>query len=98
MTDDRSELAEMLLAACQLLARPDNNFDWSSWEDCSAAISEIDRLLEKLKNDDLPSYSAVSVLFLPTGPMQEVALSSGWGDEFETLASRFNEVEKRLWR
>jgi hypothetical protein len=32
----------------------------------------------------------MAILFLPTGPMQEVSLSSGWGDEFVALADRFD--------
>jgi hypothetical protein len=28
-------------------------------------------------------------LFLPTGPLQELAMSGGWGDEFLALADRF---------
>ena len=30
------------------------------------------------------------MLFLPTGPIQEVSLSSGWGDAFVALADRFD--------
>jgi len=29
-------------------------------------------------------------LFAPTGPIQEVSLSSGWGQEFLELAERFD--------
>jgi hypothetical protein len=32
----------------------------------------------------------MAVLFLPTGPVQEVSLSGGWGDEFVALADRFD--------
>jgi hypothetical protein len=32
----------------------------------------------------------LDVLFLPTGPIQEVSLSSGWGDEFLQLAERYD--------
>jgi hypothetical protein len=31
--------------------------------------------------------------FAPTGPMQEVALSSGWGEELGALARRFDAFE-----
>ncbi|HEX8181606.1 MAG TPA: hypothetical protein VF525_18845 [Pyrinomonadaceae bacterium] len=34
----------------------------------------------------------MEVLFAPTGPMQEVSLSSGWGEEFLALAERFDEA------
>jgi hypothetical protein len=32
----------------------------------------------------------VAIVFAPTGPMQEVSLSRGWGQEFLTLAERFD--------
>ena len=32
----------------------------------------------------------IRVLFAPTGPIQEVSLSSGWGHEFIKLAERFD--------
>ena len=31
----------------------------------------------------------MNVLFLPTGPLQELSLDEGWGDEFCALADRF---------
>jgi hypothetical protein len=32
------------------------------------------------------------VLFAPTGPIQEVSVSSGWGDAFLELADRFDDA------
>ena len=32
----------------------------------------------------------MNVLFLPTGPLQELSLDEGWGDEFCALADRFD--------
>ena len=34
----------------------------------------------------------MSVLFAPTGPMQELSIDSGWGQEFIALADRFDEA------
>lgn len=84
----RHELASVLSEARSLLARPGNDFAWSSWEDADAALAEVDGLIAKLEVGRLPSRLAVSVLFAPTGPIQEVSLSSGWADEFLTLAAR----------
>lgn len=97
MNDAVDGLTAILRGFRELLARPGNNFDWSSWEDADAALVEVDRLLASLDAGRLPAHRAVAVLFLPTGPAQEVALSSGWGDEFEAVAGRFDEAEKRLW-
>jgi hypothetical protein len=34
----------------------------------------------------------IEVLFAPTGPIQEVSMSSGWSREFLRLAERFDEA------
>jgi hypothetical protein len=54
-------------------------------------VAEIDRHLEALRHGPLPK-SAVAGLFLPTGPLQEESLYGGWGDEFLTLADRFDAI------
>jgi hypothetical protein len=73
-----------------LLANPENDFSWSSWEDSSDALEEIDGLLSQLKAGEFPSADSLRVLLLPTGPIQEVSVSSGWGDAFLELANRFD--------
>ncbi|WP_433064191.1 hypothetical protein [Dactylosporangium sp. CS-033363] len=74
-----------------LLARPGNDFAWSSFLDRDAALTELDALTERVRTSgEVPS--ALRILFAPTGPIQEVAISSGWGDAFLTLADRFDEV------
>jgi hypothetical protein len=87
---NHQDLIVVLSEARVLLANPENNFLWSSWEDSSDALEEIDGLLAQLKAGQLPSAGSLRVLFLPTGPIQEVSISSGWGDEFLELANRFD--------
>lgn len=84
----RQELLSVLREARSLLARPGNDFAWSSWQDAGAALAELDLLIVTLDAGRLPSRLAVSVLFAPTGPIQEVSISSGWGREFLALAAR----------
>lgn len=88
MDEARRELLDVLRETRSLLARPDNNFDWSGWNDAGAALRMVDRLVAIVESGRLPSRWMVSILFAPTGPIQEVSISSGWGDEFLTLASR----------
>jgi hypothetical protein len=75
-------------AAREYLTVPDANFDWSSWADQESALEEVDAILARLRENHIPP--GISVLFLPTGPLQEVSLSSGWGNEFIALAARFD--------
>ena len=93
----RRELLNVLRDARNLLARPGNNFDWSSWNDADAALHEVDALIAAIGSGRLPDRRAISFLFAPTGPIQEVSLSSGWGDGFLALAERFDQAEVRVY-
>lgn len=86
-----ASVLEVLREARALLADPANDFTWSSWEGCEDAVAELDRHIVALERGEPPPGSLAS-LFLPTGPMQEVALSSGWGDAFIDLANRYDEA------
>jgi hypothetical protein len=83
-------LLSVLEEARELLAADANDFSWSSWQERNDALSEIDALLSKLRSGIVPSALTLHVLFAPTGPIQEVSLSSGWGDAFVELAERFD--------
>jgi hypothetical protein len=84
----RRELLDVLRETRAMLARPENEFMWSSWEDADAALAEVDGLIERLEAGGLPYRVAITILYAPTGPIQETAISSGWGDEFLVLADR----------
>jgi hypothetical protein len=83
------DLLAVMLEARRLIALPENDFSWSSFIDQKSALEEIDEIISDLE-EGTAHARGVAVLFLPTGPMQEVALSSGWGDEFVALADRFD--------
>ncbi len=85
---NRDALVQALRETRGLLARPNNNFDWSDWEDAEAALREIDLLIESVRTDAIPDATQLGVLFAPTGPIQEVSLSSGWAEPFLKLAER----------
>jgi hypothetical protein len=90
------QLVEVLRDARNLLARPGNDFSWSAWRDAPEALREIDALIERVESGDLPKSLDLEILFAPGGPIQEVSLSSGWGEEFLGVAQRFDEAIKKL--
>ena len=96
-TNPHNLLIHVLESSIELLSLEDNNFDWSSWRDKEEALSELNSLLAMVQSGDLPERVKISVLFAPTGPIQEVSLSSGWGDIFLKVAEYFDHVESRLW-
>lgn len=83
-------LIAVLREARGLVARPGNDFSWSSWDDARAAVEELEGLVRALEAGERPARIDLDVLFAPTGPLQEVSLSSGWGEEFLALAERFD--------
>ena len=92
MSDD---LLDIFLRARDLIARPENDFAWSSWNDAEDATAEIDALIAELQAGRMPDTPTMQVIFAPTGPMQEVSLSSGWGNRFLGLAEEFDEALAR---
>jgi len=97
LTNSHALLIHVLESSIELLSLEDNNFDWSSWRDKEEALSELNSLLAMVQSGDLPERVKISVLFAPTGPIQEVSLSSGWGDIFLKVAEYFDHAESRLW-
>lgn len=89
-----TEIADVLVAVRELVARPENDFSWSSWGDREAALAEIDQLLDLLRVGRIPKRT-LDVLFAPTGPIQEVSISSGWAQEFLEVADRYDRAIAR---
>lgn len=91
MLDPRRKLlADVLREVRALLALPDNDFTWSSFQDADAALAEVDGVIANIEAGGPLGRDAGAVLFAPTGPIQEVSLSSGWGDEFVDVADRWD--------
>ncbi len=72
----------------RLLDNDKNDFSWSGWADKADCLSELDAFITSLKMNE--QTAPVDILFAPTGPIQEVSLSSGWGREFLAIAARFD--------
>jgi hypothetical protein len=85
-------LLDIFHLARDLVARPDNDFAWSSWRDVEHALEEIDGIISRLRKGETPDMFAMSILFAPTGPMQELSLGGGWGNRFLQLATEFDEA------
>lgn len=92
------ELIDIFLRARDLIARPENDFAWSSWNDAQDAAEELDAIIADLQAGRRPDALTMQVIFAPTGPMQEVSLSSGWGNRFLGLAEEFDAALARAQR
>ena len=96
-SNPKGALVHVLESAIELVQIPDNDFAWSYWEDSDQASAEINKIISVLKSGGLPNRVDVAVIFAPTGPLQEISISSGWGDAFIKVAEKYDEVEQLLW-
>jgi hypothetical protein len=90
--DHLEKLISVIKETRKYLTREGNDYSWSSWNDQQHALAEIDSILADLENGSIPD---LEVLFAPTGPIQEVSMSSGWSGEFLKLAERFDQAYAR---
>jgi hypothetical protein len=80
-------LLKLLQEARGLLLLPENDFSWSSWASSEDAVSEMDSIIASVAVGSIPR-AQIGVVFAPSGPMQELSLSSGWAQRFVDLAER----------
>jgi hypothetical protein len=97
MEEARQALVGVLREAIGLLSLPGNDFAWSSWKDANQAIGELNGMIKSLESGATPRQLVVTVLFAPTGPMQETSMSSGWAYEYLALAERFDAAAARVY-
>ena len=91
-----AKLISILREAQGILRRPENDFGWSKWDDAMTAVTEIDSHIAAIERGDISKLSDLVLLFAPTSSIQEVSLSSGWGDEFLVLAARFDKAAAKV--
>jgi hypothetical protein len=54
---------------------------------------EIDKIISHIfhpEQNPLPKF--VSILYLPTGPIQEIAMSNGWHDAYMSLSEEYDDL------
>ncbi|MHA1191503.1 MAG: hypothetical protein ACTSP9_04315 [Promethearchaeota archaeon] len=63
---------------------------WSRFESEEEVIAALDKYIEKLLSHDFDNLRDLIIFFAPTGSLQEISISSGWGAEYLALASEFD--------
>lgn len=72
--------------------RRQNDFSFSYWGSPEGANEELDGHIEALLWGRPLKAAGLGAVFAPSGPLMELALSSGWGDKAAQLGARFDEV------
>lgn len=95
MPGAKETLLRILRDTRVLLALPDNDFAWSTWDNAAAALAELDGFIADIEAGRRFDRPKLSLRFAPTGDIQEVSVSSGWGDQFCLLAECFDSAFAR---
>ena len=88
----RTKLLSVLATTKELLLRSKNE-GWAD-EKPDEMVLEINKIISHLIDPDhsnLPDI--VKIVFGPTGPLQEIAMSNGWDDEYMALSAEFDDLE-----
>ena len=82
------EIVTTLIAA--LRAGPQDLTWQSTYLDEAEVVADLRDHLDRLRAGDRSRLPELRFALLPTGPLQEIAVSSGWGDTYVRLANRFD--------
>jgi hypothetical protein len=91
--DSRERVVKDLLL---LLRSAELDTTWTSFNTGNELVAEVERIEASL--GEAEAAEDLANLFLPTGALQEVALSSGLHDAYMRLASRHDKVAARRHR
>ena len=90
------EVIGILQEVKNVLALPDTDVVWSRYNSAEDALEDIHQHMESLRRGDLSKLDELTSVFAPTGNLQEISISSGWGEAFLYLAARFDRAIELL--
>lgn len=65
---------------------------WSKYEHIEELIAEIEVIAVTLESKDRTALLQVHNMFAPTGPLQEISITNGWGKVFLELSERVDNL------
>jgi hypothetical protein len=92
------EVIGILQEVKHVLEVPGTDVAWSRYKSVEEAVGDIHQHIERLRAGDVSKIDDLTLLFAPTGSLQEISISSGWGEAFLYLAARFDRVIEPLRR
>ncbi len=83
-------LARLLAEVRSIVTLPDTDVAWSRFSTVDDLLNYLEVCTARLTAQDTSVLHELELFFGPTGALQEISLSSGWGEEFLTLSNRFD--------
>lgn len=75
-----------------IIDNPNTDMTWTSYYNEEEFIREFDILIDDFKRGIKGCIDRLKLLFTPTGILQEISLSNGWGERFIDISNRFDKL------
>ena len=75
---------------------PDTDMIFTRYENVKDYTNYLEQLLIKIKTGDIEALYKLKLEFAPTGNLQELSISNGWGKAFLKIAEDFDDVIEDL--
>lgn len=92
MLDKYEMLKIIFLEIKQIVDSPNTDTVFSNYNTPNELLDDLDKYIEKLEIKDETILSKINFLVAPTNDLQEVSLSSGWGQEFIRLSMEIDKI------
>lgn len=87
---DANEVIDILETVVHVLELPGTDVAWSHYNSVEEVADDINQHIRRLRRGDLSKIDDLTLMFAPTGSLQEISISSDWGEGFLDLAARFD--------
>ena len=92
---DITEAIRQISRLKNLLLLPTTDVMWSNYDSVNEAIKDLEEIEKGLKESDKNTIDKLCLLLAPTGNLQEIAISSGWGYEFLDIAAALDKAVQK---
>ena len=80
------EVINVLEKVKDIIKNYEMDLSWSTYESEEKLINDLNLYICKLKENDFSYNEKIKFLFAPTGDLEEIAISSEWGEEYIQLS------------
>ncbi|HET6503400.1 MAG TPA: hypothetical protein VFG87_21835 [Amycolatopsis sp.] len=90
---DGARLRDLISDLLSILRTGDHDILWTRYDSVEDVITELEQLRDRIKDGDPDARQRLRFLCLPTGAIDEIAISSGWaGAWVELIDGKYRSV------
>ncbi|QRP46211.1 hypothetical protein [Amycolatopsis sp. FDAARGOS 1241] len=82
-----TRLSDLITDVLAILRAGEHDTSWSSYDSTADAIEELERLQPRVEAGEREAVERFRFLCLPTGAIEEIAVSSGWSGRWLELVN-----------